>query len=100
MAPREVLEYVVLHELCHLREFNHSRSFWRLLESLRPHWRESATWLRQHGHELHEFVPANVIKVETRVRAEAADRVWIGSQSEGLTCSAPVMVGSRESGLA
>jgi predicted metal-dependent hydrolase len=91
MAPREVLEYVVLHELCHLREFNHSRSFWRLLESLRPHGRESATWLRQHGHELHEFVPANVIKVETRVRAEAADRVWIGSQSEGLTCSAPVI---------
>ena len=65
MAPPAVLEYVVLHELCHLREFNHSRSFWRLLESLRPNWRESANWLRQHGHELHEFVPANAIKVET-----------------------------------
>jgi len=63
MAPPEVLEYVVLHELCHLREFNHSRSFWRLLESVRPSWRGSANWLRQHGHELHEFVPANAIKV-------------------------------------
>jgi len=63
MAPPEVLEYVVLHELCHLREFNHSRSFWRLLESVRPNCQGPANWLRQHGHELHEFVPENAIRL-------------------------------------
>jgi predicted metal-dependent hydrolase len=59
LAPSDILAYVVLHELCHLREFNHSRSFWRLLESVRPDWREQAAWLRLHGHELHEYQPAS-----------------------------------------
>jgi predicted metal-dependent hydrolase len=52
LAPLEVLDYVVVHELCHLRVPNHSRSFWALVESRRPHWREQRTWLREHGPEL------------------------------------------------
>ncbi len=55
IVPREVLEYVVIHELCHLRELNHSKRFWRLLEEARPTWREEAAWLREHGHELHDY---------------------------------------------
>jgi len=62
MAPGHVLDYVVVHELCHLREFNHSRSFWRLVEAARPEWRESRDWLRRHGHELHEYRPASAVQ--------------------------------------
>jgi predicted metal-dependent hydrolase len=52
LAPLEVLDYVVVHELCHLRVPNHSRDFWRLVEGRRPHWREQRAWLREHGPEL------------------------------------------------
>jgi predicted metal-dependent hydrolase len=55
LAPLEVLEYVVVHELCHLRELNHSKRFYRLLDEARPGWREQAAWLREYGHELHDY---------------------------------------------
>ncbi len=58
LAPFEVLDYVVVHELCHLREANHSRRFWRLVESRRPAWRAQRDWLRAHGEELLAFQPA------------------------------------------
>ncbi len=48
-APEPVLEYVVLHELCHLREANHGPRFWALVEGLLPDWRERRAWLREHG---------------------------------------------------
>jgi len=58
LAPFEVFDYVVVHELCHLREANHSRRFWRLVESRRPDWRERRDWLNEHGPELLAFRPA------------------------------------------
>ncbi|MGZ4292089.1 MAG: M48 family metallopeptidase [Gaiellaceae bacterium] len=58
LAPYEVLDYVVVHEVCHLREANHSRRFWRLVESRRPLWREQRDWLNEHGPELLAFRPA------------------------------------------
>lgn len=39
-APRECVDYVVLHELCHLAEFNHSDRFYRLMTQVMPHWEE------------------------------------------------------------
>lgn len=55
IAPHEVLEYVVVHELCHLRELNHSQRFYRLLDETRPGWREQAGWLRDYGPELQDY---------------------------------------------
>ena len=58
LAPLEVLEYVVVHELCHLRVANHSKRFWALVERHRPHYRAERDWLREHGEELLAFRPA------------------------------------------
>ena len=57
LAPSEVLDYVVVHELCHLRVPNHSRRFWALVERHRPHWRQQREWLRDYGPELLAFRP-------------------------------------------
>ncbi|MYM61705.1 DUF45 domain-containing protein [Vibrio sp. OCN044] len=39
-APKECIDYVILHELCHIAEHNHSEKFWRLLTSVMPNWKE------------------------------------------------------------
>ena len=39
-APKECIDYVILHELCHIAEHNHSERFWRLLNQLMPNWKE------------------------------------------------------------
>ena len=58
VCPHDVLRYVVVHELCHLVELNHSRAFWRLLDEALPGRRQPADWLRDHGPELHAYRPA------------------------------------------
>jgi len=57
LAPPKVLDYVVVHELCHLRVPNHSRRFWALVERHRPNWRQQRNWLRDYGPELLAFRP-------------------------------------------
>jgi len=55
MAPEEVLDYVVVHELAHLIEFNHSKQFWLIVESTLLDWRKRQDWLHQYGGELYRF---------------------------------------------
>jgi len=57
LAPSEVLDYVVVHELCHRHVPNHSRQFGALVERHRPDWRRQRDWLREHGPELLAFRP-------------------------------------------
>jgi predicted metal-dependent hydrolase len=47
--PPAVSDYVILHELMHLREQNHSRRFWQAVEKVCPDFRDSERWLRVHG---------------------------------------------------
>jgi hypothetical protein len=47
--PDEVRDYILLHELAHLRHANHSRQFWKLVGSICPWYREAHKWLRRHG---------------------------------------------------
>ncbi|HSN67231.1 MAG TPA: SprT family zinc-dependent metalloprotease [Fusibacter sp.] len=49
LAPLEVIDYVILHELCHLYHMNHSKQFWDLVSKIDPHFGEKRLWLKQYG---------------------------------------------------
>jgi predicted metal-dependent hydrolase len=52
LAPAEVLDYVVWHEVCHLEVLDHSPRFWALLAGRCPDYRTHAAWLRRNGPSL------------------------------------------------
>lgn len=52
MAPLPVIDYVVVHELAHLIEMNHSKKFWSLVEQICPDYKIYRQWLREHGSKL------------------------------------------------
>lgn len=54
-APRAVIDYVVAHEVAHLREMNHGPRFWRLCESLTRESEWAKTWMGEQGPALHRF---------------------------------------------
>jgi predicted metal-dependent hydrolase len=61
LAPHDVLDYVVVHEVCHLVEHNHAPSFWELVALRRPAYREPKAWLDAHGWELLAYRPPNTL---------------------------------------
>lgn len=52
LCPIEVLDYVIIHELCHIKEMNHSKRFWSLIERFCPEYKQHKAWLKEHGNEL------------------------------------------------
>jgi predicted metal-dependent hydrolase len=52
MAPQPVIDYIIIHELAHLKEMNHSKRFWELVAEHSPRWREHKQWLKDHETEL------------------------------------------------
>jgi len=52
MAPEPVIDYVIIHELAHLKEMNHTKRFWELVGEHCPRWREHKKWLKDHQTEL------------------------------------------------
>ncbi|MCE7735591.1 MAG: M48 family metallopeptidase [Candidatus Heimdallarchaeota archaeon] len=46
-APIEIIDYVIVHELCHLKFMNHSKQYWNLVESVYPNYKESRKWLKE-----------------------------------------------------
>lgn len=53
MAPREVAEYVVLHEMSHCKEKNHSKRFWTEVEKFDSNYKNHRKWLRENHHKMH-----------------------------------------------
>lgn len=51
-APAGVMDYVILHELAHIKELNHSRAFWALVGGAMPDYKEKRKWLRKNGNSL------------------------------------------------
>ena len=49
LCPPDVRDYVIVHELCHLKEMNHSPRFWAEVEKAMPDYRQPLQWLKQNG---------------------------------------------------
>lgn len=49
LTPSDVIDYVVVHELCHRKQMNHSKDFWNEVEKVIPNYRESVQWLKNNG---------------------------------------------------
>ncbi len=52
LAPLAIVDYILIHELAHIKEKNHSRPFWRYIESILPDYRERRIWLKENDHRL------------------------------------------------
>jgi predicted metal-dependent hydrolase len=52
LTPRNCCDYVILHELCHLKEMNHSNKFWSLVEGYMPSYKNAEIWLKEEGGSL------------------------------------------------
>ena len=52
MVPEPVMDYVIIHELAHLKEMNHSKNFWKLVDKHCPQWRKHRRWLKDQEAEL------------------------------------------------
>ncbi len=52
LAPEEVLDYVIIHELAHRKEMNHSKAFWNIVEAQMPDYKEKIRWLKENGDAL------------------------------------------------
>jgi predicted metal-dependent hydrolase len=52
LAPEIIIDYVIIHELAHLRHMNHSQKFWQFVERYCPRWKEYRKWLSKHEDEL------------------------------------------------
>jgi predicted metal-dependent hydrolase len=50
LLPAPIADYVIVHELAHLHELNHSAAFWHLVATVMPDYRQRRAWLKRHGH--------------------------------------------------
>ena len=57
LCPRQVADYVMIHELCHRKELNHSPRFWAEVERVMPDYRDARNWLKEHGPALIARLP-------------------------------------------
>lgn len=55
MLPLEVIDYIIVHELAHLKKMNHSAGFWAEIEKIMPEYKECRNWLSKHGKEYEIF---------------------------------------------
>ena len=56
-APPKILNYVLVHEICHLKEMNHSTRFWDLVRNIDPNYKTSILWLKNNGKSLYQYLP-------------------------------------------
>ena len=52
MAPEKIIDYIIVHELCHIKEHNHSKAFWAHVEAILPDYKLSKKWLNTYGQQI------------------------------------------------
>lgn len=52
LAPLPIIEYVIIHEISHIIEPNHSKNFWKLVSNIDPNYKDKIKWLKKNGHML------------------------------------------------
>jgi predicted metal-dependent hydrolase len=52
MAPPKIIDYIAVHELCHLHHRNHTEAYWNEVDKVMPDYRERKEWLRKYGASL------------------------------------------------
>ena len=62
LTPTEVIDYVVVHELCHRKEMNHSKNFWIEVENVIPDYKRSVKWLKNEGSQIIRLLDSNVTR--------------------------------------
>lgn len=55
MAPINIIDYIVVHELCHLSHMNHSKDFWNMVEGIIGDYKERRNWLKENGSKLFDY---------------------------------------------
>jgi predicted metal-dependent hydrolase len=55
LAPLHILDYVIIHELAHTKQMNHSPKFWEIVENCMPGYKQHIKWLKQNGNLLHMY---------------------------------------------
>tara|TARA_Y100000389_G_scaffold122704_1_gene120046 strand:+ start:395 stop:1111 length:717 start_codon:yes stop_codon:yes gene_type:complete len=53
MSPKEIIDYIIIHELCHTVHFNHSKNFWILVKEFSPYYKDHKSWLKKNIEMLH-----------------------------------------------
>lgn len=51
-CPIEIIDYVIFHELCHLKHMNHSKEFWSEVKAFHPNYKEAKLWLKANGNRI------------------------------------------------
>ena len=54
-APTSVLKYIIVHEVCHLKEFNHTEKFWELVKKMCPNYKDQIKWLKKNDSYLYRI---------------------------------------------
>lgn len=57
LCPENVIDYVIVHELCHRKEMNHSARFWNEVEAIIPEYRKARKWLKENGPAILARIP-------------------------------------------
>lgn len=55
-APKNILHYLIIHEMCHIKHMNHSKEFWNMVGSIDPDYKASRLWLKKNGALLHAYL--------------------------------------------
>lgn len=51
LTPKHIIDYIIVHEMAHLKEMNHSKKFWSIVASVYPAYKEAEKWLNKYGHK-------------------------------------------------